>query len=468
MPAPPAPLPSPTPSPSGAARPLGPDRRRGAPRRAAAVAVAACLAGACNQTFGLDPIALGDAATDDAVDADAPSSCLAGAAGSVPGGAAIDGVFARGVAGAARFGNRLFLVGTHDSRATDGAFAAMTFPATAGATWATRSMGGAANDQLWAVASTGTELLAGGMTRSFQTSGLDEGLLIRIAADGALTARRMFAAVAIQLRAVTVASAGRWWVAGSAGDDHGFLARLAPAATTIATSRFAIDGARPLPRRVVDWPDDENAPFVVGQLGGGTETGFVAQIDTDPNGGDTSWAVTVPMEVFDAAWFDDTMWVAGAVGADGGLLRFASDGALRGAWRVPRRPLHRVGQRGATTWLGGSTGAGAFVAILDGDCVRGTDLASVTPSQPMRAPLPLGLDGPIPFLVGRVGTSARIIALGEDAVATCGVPFAAGREPSVLASSAATLTIEDLALADEPVSAVGAVTNVSDQATTCL
>lgn len=456
-----------------ATHPLDPPQRRHGTTacarlvRGCAIVAAAWFGGACNQAFGLDPVALDDAASRDAVDVVDGAACGPVGAADVPGGAAVDGLFARGVAGAAMYGSRLFLVGTHDSRASDGAFAAITFPATSAAQWSTRSIGGDSNDQLWAVASTGTELLAGGMTRSFQNSGLDEGLVVRIDAAGTLTSRRVRAGVAIQIRAIAVATAGEWWLAGAAG-GAGLLARLDPGATTLAATSFTIDGAQPWPRRVVDSPDDGAAPFVVGQLGGGTETGFVARVDREPNGGDASWAVTVPMEVFDAAWFDASLWVAGNAGADGVLLRFDAAGALRGAWLVPRRPLHRVDRRGATTWLGGATNTGVFVATLDGDCVAGTDLAALTPSQPLRAPLPLGLGGAVPFLVGRVGTSARIIALGEDGTATCGVPFTATREPTTLAPSAATYAAgAPLNLAYEAVTAVGAVSNLGDQATSC-
>jgi hypothetical protein len=433
--------------------------------QACAIVLAAWLAGACNQALGLDPVALDDDASVVPVDA---AACDPVVAAEIAGGAAVDNVFARGVAAAAMYGNRLFLVGTHDSRGTDGALAAISFPATAGATWATRSIGGAANDQLWAVASTGDELLAGGTTRSFQTSGLDEGLLIWIDAGGAMAGRRLRAGVANQVRAIAVASAGAWWIAGAAGDTSGMLARLDSGATSVAANAFTIDGARPMPRRVVDSPVDSGAPFVVGQLGGGTETGFVARVDTTPDGGDTSWAVTVPMEVFDAAWFDASLWVAGNAGADGVLLRFDGDGALLASWRLPLRPLHRVGLRGGTIWLGGATSTGVFVATLTGDCVTGTDLATLVPSQPLRATLPLGLDGAVPFLAARVGTLARAIPLGEDATATCGVPFALVREPATITPTAATYaTSAPVMLFHEAVSAIFPVVNVNDQATTC-
>ena len=88
-----------------------------------AIACAAWLAGACNQAFGLDPVALqGDASIDPI---DGAEACEPVVAADVAGSAAIDGVFARGVAGAARFGSRVFLVGTHDSRGTDGAHSAI-------------------------------------------------------------------------------------------------------------------------------------------------------------------------------------------------------------------------------------------------------------------------------------------------------------------------------------------------------
>lgn len=461
-----APVRQPTPRSS---RPPPPaDARPGPPARvvrACTLVVAAGLAAGCNQAFGLDPVALhGDASVDPI---DGAAACEPIVAAEVAGSAAIDGVFARGVAGAARFGSRVFLVGTHDSRGTDGALAAIALPAASGATWATRSIGGDANDQLWAVASTGTELLAGGVTRSFQTSGFDEGLLLRIDPAGAMTSRRLRAGLAIQIRAVAVATAGEWWLAGTAGDVDGLLVRLAPAATNLTGHGFTIDGGRPLPRRVVDSPGDSFAPFVVGQVGGGTETAFVARIDSAPGDGDASWAVTVPMEVFDAAWFDESLWVAGNAGADGVLLRFDSVGQLHASWRVPLRPLHRVDRRGATTWLAGATGTGVFVATLAGDCVTGTDLAGLTPSQPLRAPLPLGLGDAVPYLVGRVGTSARAIPLGEDATATCGVPFTVARAPATMAATAATLTRAQIALFHEAVTAIGAVANVGDQATSC-
>jgi len=434
------------------------------PPRHLALAIAAWLVGACNQALGLDPVALaGDAATAP-VDA---ARCEPPAAADVEGGAAVDGVFAYGVAGAAWFGGRLFLVGTRDGRGTDGATAAIAVPAAPDGTWTTRAIGGTGEDQLWTAVSTGTELLAGGVTRSFQASAVEEGLLLGIDATGTMSTRRLRAAVALQVRAVAAATAGTWWVAGAAGPPHGWLARLDSAAPALNAIRFTIDGAPPLPRQVIDTIDDPDAPFVVGQLGA-TATGFVARIDTAPDGGDASWAVTVPFEVFDAAWLDTELWVVGRAGADGAMLRFDIEGALRGAWSLPARPLQRIDRRGETVWLGGATGDGVFVGTLAGDCVTGTDFASLTPAQPLPTRLPLEVSGDVPVLAGRVGTSARAIPLGEDATATCGVPFAAMREPATFGATAATYAAAAaLTLFHEPVSAITAAVNVGVQPTTC-
>ncbi|MEZ4398949.1 MAG: hypothetical protein R3B06_02965 [Kofleriaceae bacterium] len=437
-----------------------------------AVVCAVWLAAACNQAFGLDPVVRGDAAAGDVGDAvdvgDAPA-CEPHAAGQVAGGAALEGVFMNGVAAVVRHGDRLFLFGVHNTRGTDGALAAISLPPpTQMPMWTTRSIGGASNDQLWAAASTGDEFLAGGMTRSFQTSTLDEGLLLRLDSTNTLTSRRLRAGVAIQVRAVAAAPPGEWWLAGAAGTNDGFVARLNPMTTTVAAIPFTIDGSRPVPRRIVDAPDDGSAPFVVGQLGGGTGTGFVARIDSDPVVEDSSWAVTVQMEVFDAAWFDASLWVAGDAGGSGLLLRFDGAGGLLESWRVPSRPLHRVDHRGATTWLGGATNAGLFVATIAGDCVTGTDLAMLTPAQPLRATLPLEVAGDVPYLAGRVGTSARAIPLGEDGSATCGVPFAVARQQATITPTVGVVAAgAPLALAHEPVSTIGAPIGIAAPAPTC-
>jgi len=436
--------------------------------RCLALAIAAWLVGACNQALGLEPVALAGDAAIAPLDA---ARCEPPAAADVEGGAAVDGVFAYGVAGAAWFGSRLFLVGTRDGRGNDGATAAIEFPAAPGATWATRALGGTGDDQLWTAAGSADALLAGGVTRSFHATPLDEGLLVGIDATGTMSTRRLRASVAIQVHAVAPATDGAWWVAGLAGGQHAMVARLTGSATngamTVDAHRFAIDGAQPRPRRVVDAPDDRDAPYVVGQLGD-TAAGFVARVDTTPDGGDTSWAVAVPIEVFDAAWFDGSLWVAGRAGADGALLRFDVEGALRAAWRLLQRPLQRIDRRGATVWLGGATGDGVFVGTLAGDCVTGTDFASLTPAQPLPTRLPLEVGGAVPVLAGRVGTSARAIPLGEDATATCGVPFAAVREPTTTAATAADyVAATPVAMVHELVSAITAVVNLGAQPATC-
>ena len=109
-----------------------------------------------------------------------------------------------------------------------------------------------------------------------------------------------------------------------------------------------------------------------------------------------------------------------------------------------------------------------FVGTLAGDCVTGTDFASLTPAQPLPTRLPLEVSGDVPVLAGRVGTSARAIPLGEDATATCGVPFAAMREPATFGATAATYAAAAaLTLFHEPVSAITAAVNVGVQPTTC-
>lgn len=439
----------------------------GARARRLALIGAAGLAGACNQAFGLDPVALhGDAADDGGGTSDA-GRCEAPSAAAIEGGGAVDGTFAYGVAAAPMFGDRVFLIGTRDGRGTDGATAAITFPTETASTWTTRALGGTGEDQLWTAASTGTELVAGGVTRSFLSGSLVEGLLVQIDATNTMSTWRLRAAVSIQVHAVAAAGAGAWWIAGTAGDPHGALARLPPTATSVEALRFTIDGVQPVVRRVVDMPDDPDAPCVVGQLGD-TATGFVARIDTAPSGAGASWAVTVPIVVRDAAWLGTDLWVAGQAGADGALLRFDIEGMLRAAWRVPDRPLHRIDRRGATTWLGGATDAGVFVATLAGDCLSGTDLPGLAPAAPLAAPLPLEVGGAVPYVAGRVGSVARAIPLGEDGTATCGVPFAALREPVALTATPATYaTTTPITLFHEPISAITAAVTASNQATSC-
>ena len=56
-------------------------------------------------------------------------------------------------------------------------------------------------------------------------------------------------------------------------------------------------------------------------------------------------------------------------------------------------PMPRIDRRGETVWLGGATGDGVFVGTLAGDCVTGTDFASLTPAQPLPTRLPLEVSG---------------------------------------------------------------------------
>ena len=63
--------------------------------QACAIALAAWLAGACNQALGLDPVALDDDASVVPVDA---AACDPVVAADIAGGAAVDNLFARGVA----------------------------------------------------------------------------------------------------------------------------------------------------------------------------------------------------------------------------------------------------------------------------------------------------------------------------------------------------------------------------------
>jgi hypothetical protein len=309
-----------------------------------------------------------------------------------------------------------------------------------GATPSASFVGGANNDQFYAVASRSTGALAVGLTRTFNSAfrNSDSALLVTVPLVGAPVAvvHENIGDVGLQPRAVDVTSTG-YVVAGRFdGGTEGYVGLVTPAAQPTSTRRFRFPGVIDL--RVRQVRVNGAISVVVGDAFTGTQmSGFVASFDTATLAARSAFLVSAPgTSVFlvDVASTGSTMVAVGQSDGDGLVLTF--DAMALGPVTVTRVPLTRLASvvGPAPALVTGLRGSSLIAARLTPTGLEGTAFSALANPSNI-SPLPLLRTATGALVFGRTSDAGLAeLELNADLRSGCnaavsGTPFRVGLEP---------------------------------------
>ncbi len=283
-------------------------------------------------------------------------------------------------------------------------------------------VGGTLNDQLYAVATRATALVAVGLTRSFRGTGQigDQSMVVRSQGTGYTVARYYVATdEALQLRAVEAHGTG-WAMAGRHlnGDRIGVVLAGVDTRPTQATS-IGFGLANYQPRQIAT---DGTRVYVVGHAVVGTEdVGFVLAV----NGQTLSpvWArrvsSAVGVKLHGVTVRGATLEVVGARGVDGLHVSLDSaTGQVMSSRQLTGRPIEGARVEGGVLWLAGRDGSGSWAGFVDAGKLRGAAFASVAVT--VASPAALVTMGSNVALIGSRNNGSVEVPLNADPIAACG------------------------------------------------
>ena len=320
-------------------------------------------------------------------------------------------------------GTRLLAVGTRFTTVPndrDGLFLRL------GATSTASFVGGANNDQFYAVANRPGSALAVGLTRTFETAGRlsDSAFLVTIPAVGQPSAlvHENVADVGLQPRAIDVTAAG--YVVSGLFDDgaQGYVGLVSTTAQAGTTVRFTMPTASYVRVRQVRTAGAVHV--VVGDLTvGATMSGFVAAFQSSTLALQYAFVVSQPgasVNLTDVAAAGTAMVAVGQANADGLVVQFdAASGTPVTTARVPQvRLTSIVGP--APVLLTGRRGTTLVTAKLTAGALDGTEFSDL--SNPSNiSPLPMvRLDGGAVVFGRTFDGGLAQLELNDDLRSGCG------------------------------------------------
>ncbi len=269
-------------------------------------------------------------------------------------------------------------------------------------------VGGANNDQLYAVAKSATATLAVGIARSFRGArDADQAFLLVI--DGTtLTPSLHFPAadVGVQPRAVDALDGGFAIAGRFDGGTEGYLERVSNTAVPLATMRFAFPQAGDVRVRQLRTVGD--VLVVVGDRTVGSQlSAFIAGFDAQTLAvrfANVASHASLDVSLSDVAQVGTLVVAVGAVGNDGLIAQFdAATGNLVTTFAVPQTTLSSV-VGPATALVAGSSGASLVAARLTSTGLAGSAFSNLSNTSNI---------SPLPML--RVDGGAVLFGLSSDA-----------------------------------------------------
>ena len=339
--------------------------------------------------------------------------------------------------GTAAFGADIIVVGTTD---TEGqfrdAFVSVVGPEGSDAYFISGQL--ERNDQLYAVAASGSSTAATGLTRSFNDGGsADETLLVLAPHDPNPTVVRLYVAADefLQGRAIAPGGGDDWIVAGQyLGNARGYLARIddngtVNAAVSVGHASVAQDFD---PLRVLD---------IDGRYVLGFRNGVVAAFD--PATFEVQWAIRLlrngaPVLITDIAPADGHVIVTAAAGILGVVA--AVDLAAPETLGVSAGFLGSAPRGLAVSdseWITGTRGQTTFVARLGATGLEGIQLDGFAQIPSAFLPMHMVDPGGSMVVVPRIEDGFAVVPFNDAPIASCagsphGTAFAeAGQDPAL-------------------------------------
>ena len=317
-------------------------------------------------------------------------------------------------------------------------------------------VGGAENDQLYAVARNGNAVLGVGITRSYLGSASGDQVLLAFTQTTApqVTIGRLYVAAdeALQPRAVAPTSNG-WLIGGHhLMGARGFVATTNISGAPQQSTSFLVGptSTNLVVRRVIS---DGTRVYAVGHaVQGATNAGFVAAFDATNLA--PVWGLRVvaagPLQIMDAAIVGSTLRVVGQTGADAVVADLATDtGAVVSNTSYLGVVFSSIAQHKFATWIAGRNGSGAIAGRLLGTQLQGVVLSDLMlPSLSAQALVPRA-DGM--SVIGSRAAGAVEVPLNGAPVGACdgialGAPLTVNAGSAIATFTAMTVNVRALPL----------------------
>lgn len=313
---------------------------------------------------------------------------------------------------------------------------------------------GGANDQLYAVASSGGDSYASvGLTRSYLGSlTQDHGLgVFQSGADFIVRTYFLSSDEGIQIRAITASGAG-WVIAGPhLNGAQGFVALVDASGESLGAISFSPDvgTSEVLVRRVIR---GVNTIFVIGRADrGALRVGFLLQLDASTLELQQALAFEAPggVELTDAALEGTILHLVGSTAQDGISLELGAPGSPAAVEEWPGHRISAVRPTARGLYVAGTVGGDKFGGILDDGALRAvelTGLANTAFSPDILVAGPLGA-----VYYGERAGAVVEVPLNDTPVGACndaayGTPSSATARSSTVTTYVPTPELRRLAL----------------------